>query len=79
MSPSTLDRRLEDKLMMLERTTEAAVKRTRDLEMTVKNLRLDLDVRGFVETHKSKELVAMIRISFSIIVSSNICVLQTRE
>ncbi|XP_069996231.1 A-kinase anchor protein 9 isoform X5 [Penaeus vannamei] len=61
LSPSTLDRRLEDKLMMLERTTEAAVKRTRDLEMTVKNLRLDLDEaiieRDALQERSSEQLV----------------------
>ncbi|XP_042875039.1 A-kinase anchor protein 9-like isoform X4 [Penaeus japonicus] len=61
LSPSTLDRRLEDKLLMLERTTEAAVKRTRDLEMTVKNLRLDLDEaiieRDALQERSSEQLV----------------------
>ncbi|XP_063585135.1 A-kinase anchor protein 9-like isoform X2 [Penaeus indicus] len=47
--------------MMLERTTEAAVKRTRDLEMTVKNLRLDLDEaiieRDALQERSSDQLV----------------------
>ncbi|XP_071544904.1 uncharacterized protein [Panulirus ornatus] len=43
LSPSTINHRLEDKLLTLECTAEAAVKHTRDLEMTLKNLRLDYE------------------------------------
>ncbi|XP_069957077.1 A-kinase anchor protein 9 isoform X3 [Cherax quadricarinatus] len=41
--PASVEFRLEDKLLTLERTMEAAVKRTRDLEMTLKNLRVDYE------------------------------------
>ncbi|KAG7170959.1 A-kinase anchor protein 9-like, partial [Homarus americanus] len=61
LSPASVDRRLEDKLLTLERTTEAAVKRTRDLEMTLKNLRVDHEEvtaeRDVLQEHSKEQLV----------------------
>lgn len=46
LSPSTVSLRIEDKLLALECAAEAAVKHTRDLEMTLNNIRLDYEVCG---------------------------------
>lgn len=44
ISPATVDRRLENQLMALERTTEAAIKRNKDLQLTIKNLQRENEV-----------------------------------
>lgn len=44
ISPATVDRRLENQLIALEHTTEAAIKRSRDLQLTIKNLQRENEV-----------------------------------
>lgn len=55
ISPATVDRRLEDQLLALEHTTEAAIKRNKDLQLTIKNLQRENEVSAilFVVHHNS--------------------------
>lgn len=46
LSPGALDRRLEERLMAMERVTQAAVKHTADLEMMLALTRTNLQVRA---------------------------------
>ncbi|XP_045593928.1 A-kinase anchor protein 9 isoform X3 [Procambarus clarkii] len=59
--PASVDQRLEDKLLALERTMEAAVKYTRDLEMTAKILRVEYEEvtaeRDMLQEHSKEQLV----------------------
>ena len=48
LSPATVDRRLEHQLMALECTTEAAIKRNKDLQLTIKNLQAEYEVSARV-------------------------------
>ena len=47
-SPSLLEQRLEEKIIALERASEAAAKRSKDLEMMIKKLKQENSVSNFL-------------------------------
>ncbi|XP_063868539.1 A-kinase anchor protein 9-like isoform X4 [Scylla paramamosain] len=64
LSPSTVDRRLEDQLVALECTTEAAIKRNKDLQITIQNLQAECEeVTAERDTLQERSREQLVKIS----------------
>ncbi|XP_050701004.1 A-kinase anchor protein 9-like isoform X3 [Eriocheir sinensis] len=64
ISPATVDRRLDNQLMALEHTTEAAIKRNKDLQLTIKNLqRENEEVSAERDTLQERSKEQLVKIS----------------